>query len=172
MSDTTQHDQDIQKLGDLIKDVKVAMMATVDETDGSLRSRPMQTLKREFDGDIYFFTHASDPKVDEVQQENHVNLSYASPDNDRYISVSGKATIERDHEKMKSLWNPVFKAWFPDGLEDPDLALLKVHAEKAEFWDTPNGVVVHLLGVAKALATHQPYHAGENKKLDLEASHS
>jgi len=165
---TNQNDtqDDIKKLGELIDDIDIAMLTTVDD-DGTLRSRPMVTQDLEFDGDLWFFTGADTAKAYEVRREQQVNVSYADPDDQRYVSVSGQAQLVRDREKMEELWNPVYKAWFPDGLDDPNLVLLKIHVEKAEYWDSPNGVVVQLAGFAKALVTGQRYQGGENEKISL-----
>lgn len=168
MGTHTAQSEDIKKLGDLIKDIRVAMMTTVDE-DGTLRSRPMATQDMEFDGDLWFFTQASAPKVGEVQQDRHVNISYAAPDDNRYVSVSGTAQLVRDRQKIEQLWKPFLKAWFPKGLDDPDLALLKVHVRQAEYWTSPSSAVVQLAGFVKAVATGQQYQGGENAKLDLGA---
>ncbi|HEV2708184.1 MAG TPA: pyridoxamine 5'-phosphate oxidase family protein [Pyrinomonadaceae bacterium] len=159
--------ESIRKLAEMIQGIEYAMLTTV-EADGTLRSRPMATQQVEFDGDLWFFTHASDPKVDEVEREHNVNLAYASPEQQRYVSVSGKARLVRDPEKARELWNPAFKAWFPKGLEDPDLALLKVTVEKAEYWDSSQSAFVHLVGFIKAVATGESYQPGENEKLNLQ----
>jgi general stress protein 26 len=163
----TQQDE-IKKLGELIKDVKIAMLTTVDQ-DGSLHSRPMATQQTPFDGDLWFFTDGRSAKIDEVQNEERVNVSYANPDDSQYVSVSGTAVLIRDREKAKQLWNPILKAWFPEGLEDPNLALLKVSVEKAEYWDTPSGKMVQAIGFVKALATGKRYEAdqGEHSKVEL-----
>ena len=159
----------IKKLGELIKGINIAMLTTLDE-DGSLRSRPMATQQVEFDGDLYFFTHAGSGKVEEVEQDHDVGVSFADPKEQVYVSVSGKARLVRDKAKMRELWNPALKAWFPKELEDPDIALLKVHAEKAEYWDSPSSAVVHLFGVIKATVTGRPASGGENEKIDLTAA--
>lgn len=160
--------ESIHKLGELIKDIKMAMLTTAD-TDGTLRSRPMATQKTEFDGTLWFFTRASAPKVEEVERSHEVNVSYAAPDSNTYVSVSGRAELVRDAGKAKELWNPILKAWFPKGLEDPDLALLKVNVEKAEFWDSPSSAMVQMVGFVKALATGRTYQAspGEHEKISL-----
>ncbi len=161
-------ENEIQKLGELIKDVKIAMFTTLDH-DGTLRSRPMATQKAEFDGTLWFFTRASSPKVDEVDQSHQVNVSYAAPDSNTYVSVSGTAQLIRDPAKAKELWNPILKAWFPKGLEDPDLALLHVDVDKAEYWDSPSSTMVHIAGFVKAIATGKAYKpsAGEHEKIAL-----
>jgi general stress protein 26 len=157
----------IEKLNSLIKEIKFAMLTTA-ESDGTLRSRPMATQQAPFDGDLYFFTYGSAPKVEEAQQHHQVNLSYANPDDNVYVSVSGAAQLLRDRQKMEQLWNPIYKAWFPKGLDEPDIALLKVNVEQAEYWDSPNNKLVQLGGFVKALVTGQQAKGGENKKLDLE----
>lgn len=166
MSQPTDRNQNIEKLREMVKDIEFAMLTTA-EADGTLRSRPMATQQIKEDGDIYFFTHATSPKVDEVQRDQHVNVSYANPEDHRYVSVSGMARLVRDRKKIEELWNPVLKAWFPDGLEDPDLALLKITVTQAEYWDSPSSTVAHVLGFVKALATGQTYQPGENEKLNL-----
>ena len=166
MATPTDRDDAVQKLAAMIKDIEVAMLTTVD-ADGTLRSRPMITQKTDFDGDLWFFTHADAPKVDEVRRAEKINLSYAAPDKQRYVSVSGTARLVRDRAQAEQLWHPFLRAWFPDGLDDPNLGLLKVSVERAEYWDSPSSSVVHLVGFVKALASGQSYKPGENEKVDL-----
>lgn len=159
---------DIETLREQIKDIKIAMLTTVDE-DGSLRSRPMGTLDAEkFDGDLWFFTSASEPKVDEVRRDHQVNVSYADIDGNRYVSVSGAASIVHDRAKMKELWNPIMKAWFPDGLETRDIALLRIKVTKAEYWDFASSKLVQLVGFVKAVVTgEEADDLGKNEKLHI-----
>jgi general stress protein 26 len=167
MSDENKsREEQIAKLAEMIKDIDFAMLTTVD-TDGSLRSRPMSTQRVEFNGDLWFFTKASAPKVEEVEQDQHVNVSYSNPEKQHYVSVSGMARLVRDRQKIEELWNPAYKAWFPEGLDDPDLALLKVSADKAEYWDGQSSAVAHLIGAVKAAVTGTSYQGGENEKVDL-----
>ena len=160
------HQEDIQKLGEMIKDIRIAMLTTRDE-DGTLRSRPMGTQSAEFDGTLWFFTHASSPKVDEVEESHQVNVAYSDPNRQRYVSVSGWASIVRDRAKMEQLWEKPLEAFFPKGLNDPDIALIRVAVEKAEYWDGPPSKVVMLVGFAKAKLTGHPFHPGENEKISL-----
>ncbi|HYP06225.1 MAG TPA: pyridoxamine 5'-phosphate oxidase family protein [Bryobacteraceae bacterium] len=159
---------DIQKLGELIKGIPIAMLTTVDD-EGCLRSRPMANQDEAFDGTLWFFTEADSTKVHELERDRHVNLSYADASDNRYVSVSGTASVVRDRAKMKELWSPLHKAWFPKGLEDPNIALLRVEVEKAEYWDSPSSAVVRLFGFAKALATGKRYgeEGADHEKLRL-----
>jgi general stress protein 26 len=151
-----QSNSDVQKLGELIKGIRVAMLTTVD-SEGCLHSRPMATQDAEFDGTLWFFTEADSLKIHELERDRHVNLSYANPGDSKYVSVSGTAAVVRDHARVKELWSPFYKAWFPKGVDDPNIALLRVAVDKAEYWDSPSSAVVRLIGFAKAVATGKRY---------------
>lgn len=163
---TNHHTEDIHKLGELIKEIKIAMLTTVD-VNGQLRSRPMGTQKLEFDGQLWFFTKEHSPKVSEIMRDEHVNISYADPGSSTYVSVTGVAELVNDRVKMAALWTPILKAWFPDGLDDPELALLRVDVQKAEYWDAPSSKIVQLVGFAKAAITGKQYDAGDHGKIEL-----
>jgi len=156
----------IKKLKGLIEDIDFAMLTTVD-MNGVLRSRPMSTQKVEFDGDLWFFTSIQTHKTEEIEKDNRVNVSYAAPDDNVYVSVSGTAEIVQDRAKIEELWNPILKAWFPKGLDDPNLCLLKVDAEQAEYWDSASSTIVQIAGFVKALVTGKSAHGGENEKINL-----
>jgi general stress protein 26 len=159
---------DRAKIAELIKDVRICMLTTA-EGDGTLRSRPMATqeLKGGFDGVLWFFTEIDSGKVDEVERERHVNLAYSKPGDQVYVSISGNARVMRDKAKAAELWTPFLKAWFPKGLEDPQLALLRVEATEAEYWEAPHGAVVRVVGLVKSLVTGQKYTPGENKRVEV-----
>src|SRR4028118_401596 len=104
MQETTR-DEAITKLNEMIKDIRIAMLTT-QAPEGSLRGRPMATQEAPFDGDLWFFTGAASHKVDEVEDEHHVHLSYAAPEDNRYVSISGRASVVRDRAKAQELWSP------------------------------------------------------------------
>ncbi len=158
-------DDDKKKLAKLIHGIKIAMLTTAD-TDGCLRSRPMATQSQEFDGDLWFFTGRSSHKLVEIDADHHVNLAYGDASGNRYVSVSGNARLVEDKAKIKELWNPALKAWFPKGLEDPELCLLKVSPNKAEYWDAP-GAVVQVLEMAKAIVKGEHAKIGDHGQLDM-----
>ncbi len=93
-----------EELYDLIKDVKICMMTTV-EPDGSLHSRPMYCMDADDAGDLWFFTKLSSPKVTEISKDGQVNLGYANPSKQDYVSVSGRAEIVRDRAKINEKWS-------------------------------------------------------------------
>ena len=139
------------------------------ESDQSLRSRPMASRQVEtWDGTLWFFTKKSAPKVEEAKQNyNQVNVSYSDPNKMSFVSVSGEAEIVEDKDKLKELWSAYLKVFFPQGLDDPDLALLKVKVNYGEYWDSPSNKMVQLYAMAKAAATKNPKALGENKKVEV-----
>ncbi len=164
---TENQTEQLSKLRDLVKDINYCMLTTLD-SDGSLHSRPMATNGEiEEDGDIWFFTQATSHKVEEIQHDQRVNVSFSAPDKQTYVAMSGKAELVRDRQKIEQLWRPELKAWFPDETDDPDIALLKIKVEQAEYWDSPSGFVAKTLGFIKAATTGERAGSGENEKIDL-----
>lgn len=159
------HQEKLKKLGELIKDIDFAMLTTVDDDSGRLHSRPMSTQQVEFDGDLWFFTAVNTGKVSDITLDRQVNLNYAQPDKHRYVSVSGTAAIVNDRAKMEELWSPVYKAYFPEGLSDPNLRLLKVTVEEAEYWES-DGLIPTAIAFVQALAGKE-VEMGENEKIKL-----
>jgi general stress protein 26 len=139
-----------RKLRKLLKGFRVAMLTT-ETPDGALRSRPMATARMQGDGDVWFLTRAQAPKVGEVQENDRVNVGYASPKQGRYVSLSGTASLLRDPQRVLELWRKRHRKWFPAGKQDPDLAALRVRIDRAEYWDEPTGQMV-VLSPAEAQA--------------------
>jgi general stress protein 26 len=158
--------KDIEQVGDLIRGIRVAMLTTVDG-DGELHSRPMATQDVDFDGTLWFFTAADSEKAAELERDARVNVSYADEDRSRYVSLSGSARLVRDRERIRELWKPFLKAWFPKGLDDPELALLEVTVTAGEYWDAPSSRLVRLAGLVKGAPTGTGMRGAEHGHLDV-----
>ncbi|MDN4607349.1 pyridoxamine 5'-phosphate oxidase family protein [Sporosarcina highlanderae] len=124
---------EIETLRELIKDVDIAMLTTLSEE--GLISRPMKTQEVEFDGDLWFFTKKETDKYKEILHDKDVNVAYAGKS---YVSVRGQAEIIDDVNKKKELWNKAYEKMMQTSYDDPDLVLIKVKAEAAEYWETGN----------------------------------
>src|SRR3979490_208899 len=116
---------DFAKLGELIRDIRAALLTTPG-ADGGFHTRPVQTLQVEDDGTLWFFTDWSSPKVDELHHDVRVSLGYADPTKNAYVAVSGTASLLRDIQKAKQLWSIEQRAYYPEGPDDERLALLRV----------------------------------------------
>ena len=156
---------DVAKLWDLIKTVEVAMLVT--EDGEHLRSRPMAVSQKEFDGTLWFFTRASAHKVVEVGQHHRVNLAYAHPGKQDYVSVSGQASLVRDRAAIDQHWSELLRTWFPGGKDDPEIAMLKVEVQQAEFWDAPSSTMLHAYGYVKAAVTGKSPEPGGHGTVNL-----
>jgi general stress protein 26 len=155
-----------EKLWGMIKDIRFAMLTS--EDGGILRSRPMVASQKVFDGNLWFFTRAGAHKVEEVRQDARVCVTYADPDRQNYVSVSGNARLVRDPAAIAEHWAEVLRTWFPGGKDDPEIALLQVQVTAAEYWDAPNSTMVHAYGYARAMLTGTSPHPGENEKVRMQ----
>lgn len=150
-SDTPNYD----KLFAMIKEMKFTMLTSV-ASDGTIHSRPMGTLEideESFNGVLWFFSKKNSAKNYELRNDQHVNLAYANPDKHHYVSICGHAFISHDRHKMNELWDASLGAWFPEGIDDPELSLIGVRVESAEIWDAPPGKITQLIGKMKTTVT-------------------
>lgn len=132
MSNMIKQDE-IETLRELIKDIDTAMLTTV--TEEGLVSRPMKTQEVEFDGDLWFFTKKETNKYEEILHDRDVNVTYAGKS---YVSVRGRAEIVEDLDKKKELWSKAYEKIIQAPYDDPNVVLIKVKAEAAEYWETGN----------------------------------
>ena len=146
-------------LYELIDGIEVAMFTTR-RADGHLVSRPMSTQEQGGGADFWFVTDGDADKLDELEHDPHVNLSYYRDKTREWVSVSGTARISRDREQIHRLYQPDWKAWFGDeggerdgGPGDPRLAILLVEAHSVTYSITNKPQPVVLFEVAKAMVT-------------------
>ncbi|MGP4106805.1 pyridoxamine 5'-phosphate oxidase family protein [Virgibacillus sp. L01] len=124
---------DIETLRELIKDADTAMLTTA--TEEGLVSRPMKTQEVEFDGDLWFFTKKETNKYDEILHNQDVNVAYVGKS---YVSVRGRAEIVEDLGKKKELWSKIYEKIMQTSYDDPNVILIKVNVEAAEYWEEGN----------------------------------
>ncbi len=157
------------ELWEKIRSVRTAMLTTID-SNGRLRSRPMATQDKEGGKTLWFFAGANSSKVVDIACDDRVQLSYASTDKDLYVTVSGRARAYKNEVKARELWNAYAKAWFPGGPDDPNLALIEVTLEQAEYWHDRTPKVVQFAQLAVAALTGRPSDnlaAGNERKLSF-----
>jgi general stress protein 26 len=157
---TEQRSEAIEKLKGFLEGIDFAMLTTF--ADDKLHSRPMSTQELDENGDLWFFTSDDSRKIEEIERDNRINVAYSDPDGNTYVSVFGTAEVVKDRAKIEELWSPVYKAWFPEGINDPKVCLLRISVEDAEYWDAPNSKIVQLAGFVKALVTGQEADMGDH----------
>lgn len=168
--DTLYGDEARDKIWAIIKDIKIAQLATFDETGHIFHARPMMALniKKDtgFDGTLWFFTAADSRKADEIKAHPEALLTYADAGKQAYVSISGHTSIEHDMTVIDELWTDMAKAWFPDGKDDPNLRLIRFEADTAEFTDAP-GLLAVGMAYFKAMVGGKAPDIGERGKVDL-----
>ena len=164
MKNETQTTDDLRKLGELIEGIEVAMLTT-HAADGSMVSRPLQTLEFDASGDLVFFTAADSRKLDELAANPDVNLAFANPKKQIYVSVRGTARTDRDRATIDALWSPVQKVFFPAGKDDSNLVVLRVRVRDAAYWESAGNFVARALDFAAGMLSHDARDLGKHGKL-------
>ncbi|AND16123.1 general stress protein [Rathayibacter tritici] len=156
---------DRAQITELVTSAGIGLLTTVTAT-GQLVSRPLKAQDIDFDGELWFFTQDPSPKVDDIRANPSVNVAFESKKG--YLSVAGSASIVHDPAKVDELWSPAVAGWFPDGKDDPTVALIRVHAETVELWATDEPRPVVLFKVLKAAVTGGQPDVGENRTVSFE----
>lgn len=154
-------DEAVEKMRRLLSYYRSAMLMTVVGT--SVRTRPMgiQGNAENFNGSLWFFTDDRSRKVQEMSAGAAVSLICQSDDSDSYLHLFGTATIDRDRTRMKDFYNPLIKTWFPDGLDDPHLTLIRFDVDRGDYWTSTAGMLQVLAAFTKAVVTGKPGGGGE-----------
>ena len=159
-------DDSLEKLDKLIRGIDIAMLTTR-LGDGRLLSRPLRMQELDAQGALWFITDRNSHKAEEVRLQPQVNASFASPEHNTYVSIAGRAAVIFDKARLVQLWNPAMSVFYPKGIDDPDLCLLRVQAESAEYWDGPGGLVGQALYLALTAITRDPGSLSENERIRL-----
>ena len=157
----------LKKIGELIKDVRICMMTTA-AGNGSFDSRPMATQEvKDFDGSVWFLTRGESGKVREIEQDDHVTLLYSDPGNHNYVSLKGRASVSKDKAKVHELWNTMYKAWFPQGEDDPSITVLRIDVHEAQYWEASSSKLVFGIKYLAAAITGGSVDVGETGKVTV-----
>lgn len=154
---------DIDRVWKLMEKIGICMFASKDGE--KIRSRPMGAKPRQADHVIYFLTDARGHKDEQVEQDNHVCLSFAQPGDGKFLTVSGQARVLNDRALIRDLWDTAAEAWWSDP-DDPVVRAIAVTPEDAQFWEGPHGIVATFAMVVAA-ATAGPPVLGDQRKVDM-----
>jgi general stress protein 26 len=149
---------DLAHVAELIEDIPVAMLTTI-ENDGALASRPMAALEMDASGSLWFFTDVRSAKVEHLRV---LNLAFSDAAHGTHVSLSGKGELDTDREHIARLWTSFAKPWFPDGPDSTSLALLKFVPDVADFWDGPSSKMVRMFSMAASVVAGKPVAMGDH----------
>jgi general stress protein 26 len=156
----------IAKFRELANDVNICMFTTIGE-DGEVSSRPMFTSSIDEEGNVWFFTNEFSGTINEVSKDNLVHLIYSHPGKNIYLDVKGTCSLVIDHKKMEELWSSELKNWFPDGLADGKICLVKVSTESAHYWNHSISKMGLLFQMIKSITKGDRYKESEKGELQL-----
>ena len=155
--------RNVDRVWDLLKKIGVAMLITRDGE--KLRGRPMSAYVEREENAIYFLTDARRHKDDKIARNPNINLSFADAGSQKYVSLTGSATVSNDRAKIKQLFSTPAKAWWGSA-DDSNIRVLKIAPDDAEFWDSPGSLVSYVKMVAAAVTGTSP-DLGDNRKVAM-----
>jgi len=159
-----QNSYDLPTLAGKLQDIRFTMFIT--HQGNGVHARPMTTLQATDHGSLWFFGVRKSELVEEVAADSRIGLAYADNGGGTYAFVSGRGYLREDQAKVEELWNPIHKAWY-SGPEDPDLQLIEVVVETAEYWDSPDSGVFRFLGILRAAVTDEEHEVGEHGEIEV-----
>jgi len=122
-----------ENINDIVDDFRVAMLISIG-SDNLIEARPMSVASHnERSGDIYFITSALTGKTDDIENNPLTGVTLQS--STQFVSLSGQATVFKDHPMISELFATAWKAWFPEGTQQSDIRLIKFNPDKGEYWD-------------------------------------
>ncbi len=156
----------VLKLRELVKDSPTCMMGTrLGEVP--MHVCPMHALDVDDDGSLWFFSGLDSEHAENIRHDPRVHLIFSNAASYEFLTVYGEAEILRDIEKTHELWKPMVKAWFPGGIDDPNLSLVRVDPAKVHYWDTKDGKLVALAKILYSAVTGKVEDGGVQGDLRL-----
>ena len=160
---------DEQKIiGEIIGDIGVCMLTTISHL-GGLHSRPMYAQEIDEEGSLWFFTSSSSNLMEEINKIPVVNATFSAFGKDKFLSATALAYEAFDQKKMKELWTPALEVWFKDGIDTPDITLLRLDLQEIEYWDSPSSSLVKVAGLVKPQQADEVYANEKHEKIELHA---
>jgi len=160
--------QSLERFIEMVQGSHICMMLIYGKNGEELSGRPMGVNKVDANGTMWFFTKRSSQKADVIDDNGKVAIAIVNESNNNYLMIHGESSLSDDRLKMKDLWTPLMKAWFPLGLEEQDMVLIKVVPTEVNYWDSKGGQMVVLFNMLKAVVTGKVYNEGEHGKIALE----
>lgn len=156
----------IDKIKELIKHNSICMFTTkLDELP--LQTRPMSVAQVDDEGIIWFLSAKSSRKNYEIVGDPRIQLFFANVSDQEYLTIYGMAVETNNEHKIKELWNPIAKAWFTEGVDDPEISAVRVTPHEGFYWDTKSGRMISLIKILASAITGKTIEEGVQGKLSV-----
>lgn len=142
-----------KKIKELAEGAQTCFFCTDLKAGGPFAVRPMSAQKVDEQGNIWFLSADDSHKNEQLSTDPYVQLLFQGSKHSDFLSIYGKATISRDKEKIKELWQPMVKTWFTEGQDDPRITVIKVTPEDGYYWDTKHGETIAFVKIIAGALT-------------------
>jgi general stress protein 26 len=158
--DVSTGDDALTKLRELLKDFPIALMVTTG--DGTTTARPIGVVgdHAAFDGSLWFITDKRSRKVGAIESGATTSLLFQNDKEGAYLHLTGRAFVVEDRERLAQLYTTLQRTWFPLGLDDPNITLVRFDAEQGDYWDSHDSLVRLAFAFAKSIVTKTPGKSG------------
>ena len=157
----------VEKIRHLAEKAQTCLFCTKIETGKPFSTRPMSAQKVDNGGNIWFLSDKDSTKNMELKDDDHVQLLFSGSSHSDFLSVYGKASINYDKAKIKELWEPIVKTWFQQGVDDPNISVIKVEPSEGYYWDTKHGKIVALAKMLTSMVTGKTMDDGIEGTINL-----
>lgn len=134
----------LKKMKALIEKASSTCFFCTNMNNNNFSTRPMAVQKTDDEGNLWFLSAIDSRKNADIQQNPAVQLLFQGSPHSDFLSIYGNASISQDKAKIEELWEPIIKAWFTDGVDDPRITVIKVEPTEGYYWDTKHAQVVAL----------------------------
>jgi general stress protein 26 len=155
------------RVRELLGKFRSVMLTTIEPRQCLTRPMGLMGKAEHFSGALWFFTDTKSRKVDQIRRGATTFLVLQSDEEDTYLQLNGEATIDTDKDRMAQLYTPLLRTWFPDGLEDPNLTLIRFDASDGQYWTSKAGMLEVFAAFAKSVVTGTPGQGGEMGEVEL-----
>lgn len=147
----------------LVNDINICM--AVSYRDGKFISQPLRGYGDREQNKIYFITRVAANIRQHYPTE--MSLSYISNATPACMSISGRAYLSENKQKLESVWDNHAKVWFPEGPDNHEIALLEFTPVEATYWNVEDNMASIFWEFAKAQVTKNPPDVGEKVRIEL-----
>ena len=153
-------DAALEKVRGLLEKLPIAFMVTV--VEGHLTARPIGVVGDHgaFNGTLWFITDKRSRKVNAIESGALTTLLFQNDKEGCYLHLSGHAAVVEDRQRLEECYTTLQRTWFPKGLDDPDITLLRFDADEANYWDAHDSYVRLAAAFAKSIVTGTPGKSG------------
>ena len=143
------------KIKELAENAQTCFFCTDIKNGKPFSVRPMSAQKVDDQGNIWFLSADDSHKNEQLQSDSNVQLLFQGTQHSDFMTLYGQASISKDKEKIKELWQPLVKVWFTEGQDDPRITVIKVAPTEGYYWDTKHGRIVAFAKMIAGAVTGQ-----------------